>query len=557
MRTRQKTPLSPFASLCFHQLETDIKPPKQLNNPFNYQPHPLAKLAMESLQTYISEMSVWQQELSKGKMFGVLVTENQQGQLGFLAAYSGQIGGRSDWPGFVPAVFDYLQPDGYFKIHEQQITEYNILVEALETDADYRMLKEQLKELEQHAEKELSAYRESMQQAKRKRDELRQSVSLSVEEQGRLVAESQHMKAEGRRLKQRLDVVLANKRTELLVQENSISQLKAMRKQLSDELQRWLFSQFMMRNARGEQRHLLDIFASTPQQIPPAGAGECCAPKLLQHAYIHHLKPVCMAEFWWGASPKTSIRHHGVCYPACRGKCLPILSFMLQGLKVDDEYPHDAPVPSLPIIYEDDTLVVVDKPAGLLSVPGRSGSPSVVSVFRQNRSEDIRLYAAHRLDMATSGLLILAKDIAAYRHLQAQFKAHAVDKEYIAVVEGTITQQEGVVDLPLRPDLLDRPRQVVDPEKGKSAITSYRVLSVCNGKTLLSLRPITGRTHQLRMHCAHQEGLQSPILGDELYGHVADRLYLHAASVAFVHPVSGQRIALVAPVPNSFIEVSS
>lgn len=546
---------SSFTTSCFHPLNTDVEQPLRLNNPFRYQPHPLALLAIKHVQAYISGMQTWQEEVAKGKMFGVLVVENQQQQLGFLAAYSGQIEGKSDWSGFVPAVFDYLQPQGYFKKHEEQITHINALVEQEETDAGYLTLKKELKCLEEEAQQALAAFQNRMKVAKRNRDHLRQISSLSAEKEAELIRESQFMKAELRRIKHRWEAVLADKRAELAQHDERIRRLKDQRKQQSDALQRWLFTHFVMLNAQGEQRNLLDIFAETPQHVPPAGAGECCAPKLLQYAYQHHYKPITMAEFWWGASPKATIRHHGACYPACRGKCLPILRFMLQGLEVDDEYPDDAEPMQLQVVYEDDDLVVVNKPAGLLSVPGRSSRPSVLSILREIMPQDMPLHAVHRLDMATSGLLIVAKNMKVYHHLQAHFKAHTIQKEYIAVLDGKVTQTDGSINLPLRPDLLDRPRQIVDCVHGKPAVTFYRVLSVHQGKTLLVLSPKTGRTHQLRMHCAHQEGLNCPILGDELYGHQADRLYLHAASITFIHPTSGKHMTLKAPIPDCFNNV--
>lgn len=507
---------------------------------------------MKCVQEYIPSMQTWQEEVERGKMFGVLVVEDQQQQLGFLAAYSGQIEGKSNWAGFVPAVFDYLQPQGYFKKHEEQITHINALVEQEETDAGYLTLKQELKCLEKEAQQALAAFQNRLKEAKRKRDLLRKTSPLSEEEEAELIRESQFMKAELHRIKHRWATVLTDKRAELAQHDDRIRRLKEERKQRSDTLQRWLFTHFVMLNARGEQRNLLNIFTETPQHVPPAGAGECCAPKLLQYAYQHHYKPITMAEFWWGASPKATIRHHGECYPACRGKCLPILRFMLQGLEVDDEYPKDAEPMQLQMVYEDGDLVVVNKPAGLLSVPGRSSRPSVLSILRETMPQDMPLHAVHRLDMATSGLLIVAKNMKVYHHLQAQFKAHTIQKEYIAVLDGEVTQKEGSINLPLRPDLLDRPRQTVDHVHGKSAITFYHVLSVYQGKTLLALSPMTGRTHQLRMHCAHQEGLNCPILGDELYGHLADRLYLHAASITFIHPTSGRRMTLKAPTPDCF-----
>lgn len=543
---------SSFTTSCFHPLNANVERPLRLNNPFRYQPHPLALLAIKCVQEYIPSMRTWQGEVERGKMFGVLVVEDQHQQLGFLAAYSGQIEGKSNWAGFVPAVFDYLQPQGYFKKHEERITHINALVEHEERDAGYLAMKAELKCLENEAQQAFAAFQNRLKEAKLKRDLLRKTSPLSEEEEAELIRESQFMKAELRRIKHRWEAVLTDKRAGLAQHDDRIGRLKEQRKQRSDALQRWLFTNFVMLNARGEQRNLLNIFAETPQHVPPAGAGECCAPKLLQYAYQHHYKPIAMAEFWWGASPKATIRHHGECYPACRGKCLPILRFMLQGLEVDDEYPEDAEPMRFQAVYEDDDLVVVNKPAGLLSVPGRSSRPSVLSILRETMPQDMPLHAVHRLDMATSGLLIVAKNMKVYHHLQAQFKAHTIQKEYIAVLDGEVTQKEGSINLPLRPDLLDRPRQTVDHVHGKSAITFYHVLSVYQGKTLLALSPMTGRTHQLRMHCAHQEGLNCPILGDELYGHLADRLYLHAASITFIHPTSGRRMTLKAPTPDCF-----
>ena len=544
-----------FEAHCFHPLSTDVERPQQLNNPFNYRPHPLALLAADQLQRYVASQLAWQEEIALGKMFGVLVVEDAQHSLGYLAAYSGQIGGRSNWHGFVPAVFDYLEPQGYFKKQEAFITQINARVKCLEVDEEYQKLKTKLKEYDQKTAAQLTLFQEEMKVAKKRRDQQRRELTLSVEQQAALIKESQFMKAEYKRLKERLRIERIPLLQLLAEHEQQMEDAKALRRTLSDELQRWLFSHFVMLNAKGEQRNLLTIFAQTSQGVPPAGAGECCAPKLLQYAYLHRLKPVCIAEFWWGASPKTSVRHHGQFYPACRGKCLPILSFMLQGLKVDAEQSVEEQHSQLHVVYEDDALIVVDKPAGILSVPGRSLRPSVYSILRSQMPSSVELFSVHRLDMATSGLLILAKNSVVYRHLQRQFRTHHIQKEYIAILEGSLSQRKGVVTLPLRPDPFDRPRQVVDWEHGKKAVTSYRVLGVRQGKTWVALFPETGRTHQLRMHCAHAEGLNCPILGDPLYGHHANRLYLHATSITFVHPISGQLLTLHAQPPAVFQDV--
>ena len=320
-------------------------------------------------------------------------------------------------------------------------------------------------------------------------------------------------------------------------------------KELSQELQLWLFRQYRMLNARGEERDLVEIwqdYHTSPRirekyPLPPGGTGDCCAPKLLQYAYQHDLKPVCMAEFWWGESPKSLIRHHGQFYPACSGKCKPVLAWMLQGLDVDPNpeevgFPHLVPA----VVYEDDSMAVLNKPAGLLSTPGRIEDYSVVTWAQQKWPGAMLV---HRLDMWTSGIILVAKTMEAYHQLQAQFEAHTVKKKYLALVEGVPRKEHGVIDLPLSSDPLNRPMQVVDHEHGKRAITEYRVLPTpAGGGCLLALWPHTGRTHQLRVHCAHPEGLGCPIVGDELYGKKADRLYLQAQAIAFDHPVTGKRL---------------
>ena len=325
-------------------------------------------------------------------------------------------------------------------------------------------------------------------------------------------------------------------------------------KKMSQELQLWLFHQYQFLNARGERRDLVDVWQDyhcsarirRRYPLPPGGTGDCCAPKLLQYAYQQGLKPVCMAEFWWGESPKSDIRHHGQFYPACRGKCKPVLTWMLQGLDVDpspDEngFPHLVPE----VVYEDEALAVLNKPTGMLSIPGRTEDYSVATWAQQQWPGAMLV---HRLDMWTSGIILVAKTKEASLGLQQQFEERTVKKKYLAIVEGRPQKEHGIIDLPLLCDPLNRPRQVVDFERGKRAITEYRVLKE-GGLSLLALWPHTGRTHQLRMHCAHRDGLGCPILGDELYGEKRDRLYLEASAITFAHPVTGRRMHFELPYP--------
>jgi tRNA pseudouridine32 synthase/23S rRNA pseudouridine746 synthase len=549
--------------MIFYPLHTDIKPPGQFNNPFYYEPHPLCVMAAEDLQRRIAEKAEWRDEISLGKMFGVLVVKDEAGETGYLAAYSGQIGGRSDWDGFVPAVFDYLQPDGYFKTHEQEISDINAKVTELETSAEREKAIRELDDAKKEAENAIEDYRLHMAEAKKRRDELRGETS--DEKQGEsdetgnsdknpcgadrkdveaaLIRESQFMKAELRRIKKRYAATVSEKEDALKVLDEDIAKLKAERKQKSDALQNWLFRHFDMLNARGERRNLISIFADTVQRVPPAGAGECCAPKLLQYAYLHNMRPLCMAEFWWGESPKAEIRHHLHYYPACQGKCKPILAHTLQGLDVEPN-PLDAEdEKTLDIIYEDEYLAVVCKPAGMLSVPGKSQRQSVYSIMCERCPDADGPMIVHRLDMATSGLIIVAKTKRVHQLLQAQFKNHEIHKRYVALLSSPCGKvgERGTISLPLRADIMDRPRQMVDYEHGKAAITEYEILEIKDGKTLIALYPKTGRTHQLRVHCAHEDGLGTPIVGDELYGKKADRLYLHAEEIEFVHPITGRK----------------
>ena len=421
-----------------HPLNTDIQAPERFTYPFCYEPHPLCVMAAKEVQAYIGSRAEIREDADKGKMFGVLVVEKPtpcvspplQGEsegVFFLAAYSGLLAGRNDWPFFVPPVYDAQQPDGHFKTTEREIS-------------------------------------------------------------------------------------LATHLSPLIS------------KKMSQDLQLWLFHQYQLLNARGEMKDLVDIWQSYYSRpklrqkfpLPPGGTGDCCAPKLLQYAYQQGLKPVCMAEFWWGATTKEEIRQHLNYYPACRGKCKPILTWMLEGLEVDpnpelEGFAHL----ELKTVYEDEAIVVVDKPSGMLSTPGRIEDYSVETVMRQRYPDAV---IAHRLDMGTSGLL-----------------------------EGRGKKEEvrGTVSLPLRPDPMNRPRQMVDMEHGKRAVTDYEFIS----PDIVALYPQTGRTHQLRIHCAHPDGLGRPIVGDELYGTKAQRLMLHATEIWFRHPITGEEMHLVSPVP--------
>lgn len=536
-----------------HILDTSIEPPARLNNPFDYEPHELTLIAAKELRCYLETKPEFTAEIAAGKMFGVLVCRDGEGRMGFLAAYSGQLAGRGDWPWFVPAVFDYLQPDGHFKQEEARISAINRQIQEISASADYLEQTAKLEHVKAEGAAAITAYRKYMHECKQRRDAIRagigdcQSPATPAPVEEELIRESQYQKAELRRIKQRWNEEAERVEERRRPLAERLESLKQERRKRSDALQQWLFDNFIMLNQRGEKRSLTSIFADTPQGTPPAGAGECCAPKLLHYAFLHHLQPLCMGEFWQGRSPQMEVRHHNQFYPACRGKCKPILEWMIPHSQPLPRGGEDCPPSANPsargeklraanIIYEDESIIIVDKPSGLLSVPGKQGLPSVESILSERFGQ---VYMPHRLDQDTSGLLVVARTMEAYHYLQHQFTNHSVRKEYEALLDGALQYEEGTITLPLRPDLMDRPRQLVDYEYGKAATTHYRVIKVENGQTRVVLVPHTGRTHQLRVHCAHCEGLGIPIAGDNLYGNgTGERLMLHARTIVFKHPVT-------------------
>ena len=513
--------------------------PETFNNPFDYVPHPVCKAAVADLLPRVEELMKGNPE---GKMFGVLVVQKEDdAQLYYLAAFSGQLYDKSVLPGFVPPVFDFLDPDGYFKVHEAEITAINQKISELQFDKDYSKVQQSYRQLQSDAEVAIAEAKRKMQEAKGKRDTERSQRKLTAEEEAAFIKESQFLKAELRREKKRWSEKIAEVKAEVDVYEQRIDELANQRKTMSEALQNWLFEHFVMLNYAGERRNLLEIFRDTVQQLPPAGTGECCEPKLLQYAYIHHFKPVQMAMFWWGKSPDNEIRHHLHYYTACSGKCKPVLTYMLPPEVLADK-PQRTLAEQLEIVYEDDDLWVVNKPSGMLSVPGKSQRESVISILQARCKEGETPLVVHRLDMDTSGLLVVAKHKLAHYRLQKQFRDREIDKTYIAVLDGEPLPigEKGRIELPLSPDLMHRPFQKVDKAHGKPAVTLYRVV----GEHVVELHPLTGRTHQLRVHCAHAEGLNRPIKGDNLYGRRADRLYLHAARIVFEHPGTGAELVL-------------
>ncbi len=551
-----------------------VELPARFTYPMHYVPHELCKIAAQEVMDYALSQELWRGELLAGKMLGVLVVKDNNDELGYLAAYSGNLAHNGNNPYFVPHIYNLLEPQGLFRTGEAEISEINHRIEALENSTKKKELENLRHATITNQRNEVGAMIAAHEDAKARRDELRATGNLTPEQEQKLIKESQFQKAELRRLKKRhrMELELIDQR--ISDQDSTVAHLKAERKTMSEKLQRQLFRLFVVRNALGESRDVATIFERRLNRLPPGGTGECCAPKLLQYAFLHDLKPVCMAEFWVGHSPQGEVRHHGHYYPACRSKCLPLMEFMLQGLDVEDNSlitKHSDK--EVNVIYEDQWLIVIDKPAGMLTVPGKDkeavSALEIVSGMQKNektRAEtDSRssilvprtegAFEVHRLDQATSGLVVFAKTHEVQKLLRQQFEQRSVSKTYLALLDGVPPKKEGTINLSLRPNLDDRPRQVVDMENGKQAITKYRVLEYRGEKTLVEFTPMTGRTHQLRVHASHPQGLNCPITGDMLYGTASDRLCLHAMTLSFAHPITGEPMSFTSTTSNIYYDL--
>lgn len=550
-----------MANNCFISFSSNIKNidlPDKFTFPFYYSPHPIALLAAEELQKNIKTID-WphnfgldesSKEGALGKMFGVLVVKNKQGEIGYLAGYSGKIGNESTIPPFVPPIYNRLTTDSYYQDAEQVINGLNTQMLALETDQEYLQNLKDFKDLTEEVNQKLLQLKLNFRAAKKIRKSKRTAAkptlsttefSLLEEELKKESIEQQHYI---RKITFELNQKLEKFKKPIILFEEKINQLRQYRKEKSNELQQWLFAQYSFIAANGNKKGLGEIFENTIQLIPPSGAGDCAAPKLMQYAFKNEFKPIALAEFWWGISPKSIIRQHLNYYPACKGKCEPILTHMLQGLEIDENplLKNPAKGKELEILLEDDDVLVVNKPEEFLSVPGKTITDSVQSRVAKMYPDATGPLLVHRIDMSTSGILLIAKNKEAHKFLQKQFLDRTIRKRYTALLDGNIKENEGMIELPLRLDIDNRPCQCVCFEYGKPARTKWKVIERKKNRTLVSFFPITGRTHQLRVHAAHPSGLNAPIVGDDLYGTKENRLHLHAEFIEFVHPTTKKSI---------------
>lgn len=553
-----------FPSSYFHELPEECLAwvdADKVDNPFSGVPSALAAFAAESLQTRLCQTPPDHDfglisDGGLGKMMGILVGLDGKNRLGYLAAFSGKLDGGTMLPGFVPPVFDTFEPGGIYKSEEEKINRLNQEIESLENSQEYQNKLYHLSQVIQEGELE-----KQKMQSLHKQDKIhRKSKRIEIEAQGcepgdfRLIAldkESARQHFEWKDLVKKYKLKVAEAEAAVEEWRQGIDALKMKRKQLSAGLQDILFDQYNFYDANGNLKNLRQIFSIDQQNLIPSGAGECCAPKLFQFAYQNKITPLAIAEFWWGRSPSSEIRIHGQYYPACRSKCHPILGHMLTGLSVKPLPPLQSPDlnQNLPVLYEDELLIIVNKPAQFLSVPGKTVRDSVMSRWQETYKNATGPLIVHRLDMSTSGIMLGAKTKEAHAFLQKQFENHTIKKRYVAILNGKLSQDKGFINLPLRVDLEDRPRQLVCYEHGKPASTYWKLIATQGNESRVHFFPVTGRTHQLRVHAAHKDGLGMPIRGDDLYGNPGERLFLHAEQLEFIHPATGKEIKIFCPAP--------
>lgn len=536
-----------------------IELPEKFTFPFCYEPHELAKIASKELQEQVIEPTQWQHNFglapnntdkAVGKMFGVLVVQSAEGQVGYLAAYSGILTGVHNHPNFVPLLYNRFKQDDFFKQGSKVLDQFHIDIEKVETNSKYLALKRQLIEAKQASETEIAELRAENIAAKKLRKQRRTECKTTLDAHAYEVLDKELQRESiGRKYHLKDTITKWNATVKELsdkvaVYENEIKRLREARRQQSAHMQNQLFDAYQFLNVHGETKSLRPIFKQTPLQIPPAGAGDCAAPKLLQYAFANNLKPICLAEFWWGVSSAADIRHHKQYYPACKGKCEPILGHMLQGTELEPNpllktYGGEK---GLDVIYSDEHMAIINKPPELLSVPGKELTDSVYTRFKEEFPSAEGPIIVHRLDMSTSGIMVLAMHKEAHQQLQKQFIERTITKRYTALLDGFIKENAGEITLPLMVDYINRPLQKVDYQEGKKAHTTFKVVNRTADSTLVHFFPITGRTHQLRVHAAHAKGLNAPIVGDDLYGKKNSRLHLHAGYLQLKHPVTGKKM---------------
>lgn len=545
---------------------TDVVLPCKFTFPFYYEPHPIALAAVEELQDYLTQQSsihhdfgldLTSSKSGQGKMFGVLVVESETGELGYLAGFSGKLGDSSHHVGFVPPIFDLFNKDGYFAKETIKLEQLISELSALKKDEDLRQSKLDLEYILEECATKIKSQKHANKEYKKDRVAKREKCKSELSSTGfsELLARHKQESLNDQFLLKEYSVYLESKVAPFRDRYEDLLMKVAKKKQemqaMSAQLQTWLFAQYNFLNIKGVTKNVIDIFANRIPDVPPSGAGDCAAPKLLQFAFLNKMKPISMAEFWWGASPESNSRKHKYFYPACRGKCEPILNHMLEGITLDQNplLENHAVGKEIDILYEDEYVLVINKPEEFLSVPGKMVTDSVQERMKAKYPDATGPMIVHRLDMSTSGLMVVAKEKDIHKAIQKQFNKRLVKKRYVAILDGSVKEKSGYINLPHRVDLDNRPYQILCYEYGKSSRTKYQVVEISGGRTRIHFFPITGRTHQLRFHASHHLGLDAPILGDDLYGQKGTRLHLHAEEITFVHPIHGKEVKVISPAP--------
>ncbi|MBC6999280.1 RluA family pseudouridine synthase [Cytophaga sp. FL35] len=534
----------------------DFQIPESFEYPHFYRPAPVAQEAARDLQKRLKLELPELENLSKGRMLGVLVVQTKEGAFGYLSAYSGELQAELEIMPFVPPVYQLPKGENFPKM--AQINSIGKEVHTLESSEGYISAKIELQQILKETEVNILEAKKKAKIAKEKRDELRIEAAGLPENERRnqldqLNLEGAHHGMDLRRYIRSENLKLEKAKEVVREIEKHINALKVLRREKSAELQEVIFQSFVFMNKLGERKNAMEVFNDFGVEVPPAGAGECAAPKLFQYAFKHSMTPIALAEFWWGASPNSEIREHGKFYPACKRKCQPILDHMLKGMQVKPNplLENFGEGKDLEVLFEDEHLVVVNKPSGMLSVSGRYIKDSVQTRVQQRYPKATGPMIVHRLDQDTSGVMVVALNKVSHKRLQQQFLERSIQKTYMAILEKPIHKSKGVIKLPLILDINNRPMQMVSYKHGKPALTHYEVMEESALRTLIRLKPITGRSHQLRVHCAHKLGLHAPIVGDNLYGTPEKRLCLHAQQIKFSHPITGQTLHIKTDLPFS------
>ncbi|MEP0755693.1 pseudouridine synthase [Trichocoleus sp. Lan] len=530
---------------------------------------PEAEAIARELMQHLANNDCYSDE---GKMYGILLVELPHGEQQVLKAFSGLLNGNSTIEGWVPPIpgrDEVALEEAHTLAQLEAIKQELITLKQLPEWQQYETLSRQF---EQQLQEMSDRHRDCKQQRHRKRQLICETLTgkvltIALEE---LDEESRQHGIERRMLKRQQNEVLQPLKELIEATQARMRELKQQRKELSRELQTQMHAAYRLTNFAGESLSLQELM---PGGSMPTGTGDCCAPKLLHYAATHGLKPLAMAEFWWGSSSADGDKIQGEFYGACAERCQPLMGFLLSGWEPSPPFP--SPLPPLkkegmeegvrspspirggvwgevPIVYEDEWLIAMNKPAGFLSVPGRYHHTfdSVLSRLRHLLPDGMAIASVHRLDRETSGILLLARDRQTHRQLSWQFQQRQVYKVYEALLSGSVTIEQGAIALPLWGDPENRPYQKVD-ERGKPSLTRFQVIAREGDWTRIEFMPLTGRTHQIRVHAADPRGLGVTILGDRLYGCRAtvSRLHLHARELRFVHPQSGETLHLQVKTP--------